>query len=69
MYHPIVMHVLKSDQNARDKELRFILTEPLALVLMVPQISSSDQVSHKEDVLIIRKGVEHVYQEASSIHN
>ena len=62
----IVVHILKPNQDASYEELRFSLSELLPFVLVVSQVSTSDQVSHQVYVLIVCECVKHVDQESAS---
>lgn len=63
MDHPVRVHVFKSDYDARNEELSFLLIKPLALILMKPKISACHKVSDEEYVHVIGKRIEHIDQE------
>ena len=66
MHDPIIMHVFQTNENASNEEFRLIFAKSLALVLMISEISASYQVSHQENIFIVREGIEHVDQESEN---
>ena len=61
--HAVVVHVLETNDAATHKEFGFLFTEMLPFVVMIPQISTSNQVGDQVQVLIVLEGIKHVDEE------
>ena len=59
----IAMHVFKTNNNTSDKELGLLLCKTLFLVVMVPEITTCDQVSDQVDIFKVNERIKHIDQE------
>ena len=63
MNNAIVVHVFQTDDAARYEELGLVLRKFLALIVVVPEVATRDQVCHQEHVLVVLEGVKHIDEE------
>lgn len=63
MDDPIIVHVFQTDDAASYEELCLLLSELLALIMMIAEVASSDEVCDQEHIFVILEGIKHVYQE------
>lgn len=63
MDHPIVVHVFQADQNACHEKFGLLFCELFFLVEVIAEVTASHQICHKVQILIVREGIEHIYQE------
>ena len=61
MDNPVVVHVLKADQDASYEKLSLLFTEALLSVMMVSEIASRHKISHQVDVFKVGERIKHVY--------
>ena len=66
MYDSITMHVFKANNNTGDKELGLLFGEAFFLVVMVPQITTCDQVSDQIDIFKVDERIKHIDQEPNN---
>ena len=63
MYDSITMHVFKANNNTGDKEFGLLLCKTFLLVMMVPQITTCDQVGDQVDIFKVNERIKHIDQE------
>ena len=68
MNHTVAVHILQANHNAGNEKLSLFLRKTLLFIVMVSEITTSYQISHKVDVLEVSERIKHVDQESENLH-
>ena len=68
MNHTVAVHILQANHNAGNEKLSLLLGKTLLFIVMVSEITTGYQISHKVDVLEVGKRIKHVDQESKILH-
>lgn len=69
MNNALIVHILKSLNDASRKELGLLLTESPMPADVIPEVSSGQQVHNKVEVVFVLKGKLHVHYVAARSEN
>ena len=59
----IVVHVFQTDDAARYEEFCLLLSELLALIMVIAEVASRDKVRDQEHILVVLESIKHIYEE------
>jgi N-methylhydantoinase B/oxoprolinase/acetone carboxylase alpha subunit len=58
----VVVHILKTNENATDEELYDVLWESAIFADLVAKVSATHEVHDEVKVLTVLKGIDHVHE-------